>query len=424
MITELIHIGLAGAFLMLPPTAALRVDDPDSRSALLPYGGAPTSLEPAPAGYEPVFVESLNRHGSRALTTPADVDNVLALWRSASSAGALTDLGRRFGHDVRQLHQDNIDLGYGDLSALGATELRGIGRRTAQRLPSLLDADARVDVRTSGADRATDSGRSFAMGLTDEVPGIEIGKPEVDRKHLRFDRDDPNYQRFRATDRETRDALAAVDDLPAATRAAGSLLSRLYEASFVRQIDDPVTQARAIFSLYAIGPAMRQESDVDLDTYLTDREAAALAQVADAHLFYKRGPGISGSNDSFAPASVLLDDFFAAIDERLGGGQVTAVFRFGHAEQVIPLAALLGLPGSNQPAEPRHPFSWDNNPWRGAEVSRLAANIQWIVYDHPAREALVAMLYNERPIPFRDDCRPFAEDGYVFKVSELRRCLL
>ena len=49
--------------------------------------------------------------------------------------------------------------------------------------------------------------------------------------------------------------------------------------------------------------------------------------------------------------------------------------------------------------------------------------MQWIVYDSRTAKPIVAMLYNERSIPFDSACTPIAADSYLYAVDELKSCL-
>ncbi|GGU76094.1 hypothetical protein GCM10010260_05340 [Streptomyces filipinensis] len=80
-------------------------------------------------------------------------------------------------------------------------------------------------------------------------------------------------------------------------------------------------------------------------------------------------------------ADVLLDDFFRQAEaKRAGTSDLGAELRFTHAEEIIPLAALMGLPGSTEPATPGEPYTYGDDSWRGAAVAPLGANIQWDVF--------------------------------------------
>lgn len=211
-----------------------------------------------------------------------------------------------------------------------------------------------------------------------------------------------------------------------------------------KSIKSAVDAAMTLYNLYIIAADMEEENvaphEFDFARYFDGREADAewFAYLLDAEDFYEKGPSLSGHAETYAVAQPLLDDFFAVIDARAAGGDVAATFRFAHAETIIPFAALLKLPGSTvpapdvvAPASVSDVFDYSTNPWRGSQVTPMAANVQWDVVSRagvdPATGAaytpLVRMLYNEREIAFADGCRPVADGSHWVKVTELKRCL-
>jgi hypothetical protein len=121
-------------------------------------------------------------------------------------------------------------------------------------------------------------------------------------------------------------------------------------------------------------------------------------------------------------AGVLLDDLFEQVEaKRAGTSALGAELRFTHAEEIIPLAALMGLPGSTKPATPQQPYTYADNPWRGASVAPLGANIQWDVYEKDGRY-LVRMLYNEKETPFKATCHPISKGSTFYDLNELEHC--
>ncbi|MEV6761592.1 hypothetical protein AB0N16_13275 [Streptomyces sp. NPDC051105] len=91
------------------------------------------------------------------------------------------------------------------------------------------------------------------------------------------------------------------------------------------------------------------------------------------------------------------------------------------ALQIIPLATLMRLPGSEKAATPGRTYTYANNPWRGAEVASLASNIQWDVF-RKGDDYLVRMLYNEKEVAFKAGCKPVSKGSKFYDLDELEKC--
>ncbi|ANJ26527.1 histidine-type phosphatase [Agromyces aureus] len=211
-----------------------------------------------------------------------------------------------------------------------------------------------------------------------------------------------------------------------------------------KSIESSVDAAMTLYNLYIIAVDMQEENVAphafDFNAYFVGHEADAewFAYLLDSEDFYEKGPSLAGHDETYRIARPLLDDFFATIDARIAGGDVAATFRFAHAETIVPFAALLRLPGSTvaapdvaEPATSADVYDYAANPWRGAEVTPMAANVQWDVVTRDgvdpetgaAYTPLVRMLYNEREIAFAAGCTPVAEGSNWVKATELKRCL-
>ncbi|MEU9380910.1 histidine-type phosphatase [Streptomyces sp. NPDC048279] len=405
-------------------------------------GQNPRTYQQAPAGYTAVFTENVSRHGSRSATDGEDGDMVLALWNQAAADNELTPLGRRFGPDVRALEAAMSTLGYGNLSGRGKDELRATAVRLEKRLPGLFSSIAKngekIDVVSSGQGRAVDSGTVFTAALTDADPALKasLGTARTDKDLLYFHKSagGAQYQKWLAGDERLASTLESVTYRPATHRAAARVLGRIFEPAFVRRVVDgefsatasDVTAARAVYNLYAIAPAMSEESPNgggwDFDRYLAPRDAAWFGYLSDAEDFYEKGPSFADSDITYKMAAPLLDDLFRQVEARRDGtSTLGAELRFTHAEEIIPLAALMGLPGSEKPAKPGRTYSYANNPWRGAEVASLASNIQWDVFRR-GDDYLVRMLCNEKEVAFKAGCRPVSKGSRFYDLDELEKC--
>ncbi|MER5193194.1 histidine-type phosphatase [Streptomyces sp. NPDC002755] len=399
-------------------------------------GQSARSYQRPPAGFTPVFTENVSRHGSRSATDGEDADLILALWDKAEAAGRLTGRGEELGPKVRALQAAMAKIGYGNLSGLGKEEIQDTAARTAARLPSLFAGIARdgekIDVVSSGQARATDSANLYAGALADADPALKplIGATRTDKDLLYFHKADGGaaYRDYLANDQRLADTLAKITDQPKTHRAATGVLRRLFKADFVAGISgaDQVAAARAVYNLYAIAPAMSEESPGGkgwgMQRYISASDAAWFGYLSDAEDFYEKGPGFADSDITYRMADVLLDDFFEQAEaKRSGTSTLGAELRFTHAEEIIPLAALMGLPGSTKPVTAAKPYTYASNPWRGADVAPLASNIQWDVYEKNGR-FLVRMLYNEQETSFKAACTPISKGSKFYDLDELERC--
>ncbi|MFJ4045770.1 histidine-type phosphatase [Microbacterium sp. NPDC089987] len=362
--------------------------------------------------------------------------------------------------------------------------------------------DGRIVAQTSGEPRATESGESFLAGFGADDVELEprpellyfhkVENPDgTDKAEGSPERESADaYDEY--IDKQTDDggtiaaAMDYIEDLPRSVEVADELLSGIFTPEFIasigadeehtwfntvdgtedgeivcapgadaaadpdacgdpeKSIESPVDAAMTLYNLYIIAVDMAEENvaphEFDFAQYFEGRETDAewFAYLLDAEDFYEKGPSLTGQTETFDVAQPLLDDFFAAIDERVAGGDVAATFRLGHAETIVPFAALLRLPGSTvaapddtEPSSADHVYDYENNPWRGAEVTPMAANVQWDVVARAGVDPatgidytpLVRMLYNERETAFADGCRPIADGSNWVKVTELKRCL-
>ncbi|WP_427921850.1 histidine-type phosphatase [Streptomyces sp. cg40] len=400
------------------------------------------SYQQAPAGFTPVFTENVSRHGSRSATDGSDGDLILALWNKAEAEGQLTAKGREFGPKTQALEAAMSTIGYGNLSARGKAEIQATATRMAKRLPSLFASIAKnkepIDVVSSGQGRAVDSANLYGAALAQADPDLTslIGSTRTDKDLLYFHKaaGGAAYRDYIANDQRLATTLTSITDQPKTHRAARDVLRKLFKPAFVDRITagefasigTDVEAATAVYNLYAIAPAMSEESPGGkgwgMDRYISARDADWFGYLSDAEDFYEKGPGFADSDITYRMAGVLLDDFFKKVEaKRDGTSDLGAELRFTHAEEIIPLAALMGLPGSTQGVTSEQPYTYATNSWRGAAVAPLGSNIQWDVY-RKGGTYLVRMLYNEKETAFKAGCRPVSKGSKFYDLNELERC--
>ncbi|MBR8342397.1 histidine-type phosphatase [Burkholderia ambifaria] len=192
------------------------------------------------------------------------------------------------------------------------------------------------------------------------------------------------------------------------------------------KIASAVDAANVLYNLLQVAPAMTAETGgVTMEKYLGAEQAQTLAYLQDAEDYYQKGPGIQEANPvTYRMAKVLQDDFFNEVDA-IARGDLTraAKLRFTHAEIVIPFASIMNLKNVFVPTPQAQTYTYANNPWRGDQVSPMAANMQWDVYRNGSR-LIVKMLYNERETDFQAACddAKIAPASHFYDYAGLKRC--
>ncbi|MDT0158128.1 histidine-type phosphatase [Microbacterium sp. ARD32] len=428
------------------PTARTNGNLLGTKAVYEPFQDAST-YQQAPEGYEPVLVEHVGRHGSRLLSSKKYDDLLWQLWQIAEKDGGLTELGEKFGADLQKVIAVHEKIGYGSLSARGAEEHKGIARRVVDRMRPLFDsavADGNpISIVSSGVDRAVDSADSFVAGLEQEDPDLaSVIQPQAEDKALLYFHDsDPAYLEYEDSE-QLESAEDALEEVPEIATAARDVVGKLFTPEFVKRIDDGefdlvdsgkgkkhlesvVDAGSYVYELYVIAPGMAQDADVDMSAYMSDEDAAPFALLSDGGDFYKKGPAFEGSDVTYRMSHVLVDAFLSSVEAVAAGEDAPAAeFRFAHAEEIVPLAALLELPGSTKQQPDDQLFTYDDNPWRGAQVAPMAANIQWDVFRGASDDdIIVRMLYNEQETAFGGACEPMSEGSFFYTAEELSSCL-
>jgi hypothetical protein len=397
------------------------------------------SYQRPPSGYQPVFTENVSRHGSRTLSDSDDGDALLALWKIAQAENALTPRGRGLGPEVQQLLDANAAIGYGLLTASGKQEIADTAVRMERRLPGLFKdvakGSGRIDVVAASQQRTVDSATAFVDGLISTNPKLApaISPVRTDDNLLYFHKSAANqdYQNYVKNDPRVAAAESAARDQPRTHTVARDVLLRSFTPAFVQRLAagdyaaefaDEIDAAEAVYNLDAVTKDMPAEGHWHMDRYISVKDASWFGYLDDVTSFYENGPAFSGDNITYKMANVLLDDMFAQLDaKRDGTSNLAAELRFTHAEEIFPLATLLQLPGSTKQLPAGTVFTYANDPFRGAQIAPMGANIQWDMFKK-GNSYLVRMLYNEKQTAFKASCKPVRKGSYFYDLTALERC--
>lgn len=402
-----------------------------------------SSYSAPPSGYQLVSIQHVARHGSRGLSSPDADDLVLQLWLQAQREQALTPLGKELGAAVVSMLNIHHDLGYGQLSELGRQEHRDMAVRLIQRHAqtlATLPETAAFGVMHSGRSRARDSGEAFVQGwLQVRAEDQQRFQPAFADEHVVYFHSAEGSEGY--DDYKDGPRVAAVMDGylndPRTQSASREILEPLFHPSFIDKLeqgayqfvayddaDDQINNADdaalAIYDLFSIAINLSLENAPDFTRFIPEPTREWLALIDDADSFYGRGPGFADEDISYAAARNLVVDMVRRAEAAAAGNQEFAMFRFTHAQALMPVATWLGLPEATQSADPNLPYSYSNNPWRAAIIAPMGANIQWDVYRNEQGQTLVRMLWNEQETPFAEHCQAYT--GLFYELAELKSC--
>jgi hypothetical protein len=384
-----------------------------------PYVAPVASYTSPPAGFHPVFVNYVGRHGARFMTKPgADVE-ALRLLEAAGKAGGLTKTGWRLNGMVKRLY--DLEKGqYENITLLGAEEQQAIGQRLLNRYPSVFTGKG-MDVVVTYKVRTQQSADAFLRAFSGYGGQRYFSKqPDSLDTVLRFYDLSPAYQRYK----KSTILKAAFDSLDRDRRtgaAAAAVCERVFVAGYRSRLTaaEELRFAGNLYDLYSVLFSLPGEvraaglpkDSVNVGIAFGEEELVWEDFVSGAQDFLEKGPGRDPLGIQVKVAAPLLVDFVRTTDRVVSGGaehsgagkdgdraepagQRDAVLRFTHAEAISPFATLLGIPEASVSVAGIYNYQGH---WRADQIIPLSANIQWIIYSD-GRDWLVKVLLNEREV--------------------------
>lgn len=421
----------------------------------LPYA-APVGRVCVPDSLEVLFVNHVGRHGARFLSSERPVASVRGY---LDGCGGLTDVGRRLRVLCGAL--DSVTGGrWGALDVLGRVEQGGIGERFAERYGGLLSRNDSVCGFSSYVPRCVMSMDEMTHGVVWRNRGVELSTGSGRRFDalVRPFETDSAYLAYRESGEWSRVCRAFEDSVcPAAVvlrlGVRGEvLLERLREDLVRRGVSGGACGLEVALAdtLAGVWPAdwtevcgLTKGRALELagDVYKVVSGAGAVDYGADS-----LGVGVSACwGDYFsareyerlwecgnlrhyltysanglseAPALMargLLGEMTAALEAAAepGYGGPAAVVRFGHAETMMPLLSLMGLPGcryvtSDWGAVAGH--------WRDWDVVPMASNLQQVLCRVKGGGRLYLVTY-------RNECAVGSPEPWPQALMRLRESL-
>ncbi|PSL25948.1 histidine-type phosphatase [Chitinophaga ginsengisoli] len=394
-----------------------------------PYPFKAATYTPPPAGFTPVFVNYVGRHGARFLTKAGVDIKVQALLQEAQRSAALTPLGVQLlamTNRFLTIEQNN----YENISLLGAAEQAGIGERILKNNGPAFKGRG-LDVEVTHKVRTRQSAAAFLTAFKN-YPGdktIHAAPADTAENVLRFYDLSPAYLAFKETP-AVRERADSLERDARTAKVVQALWKKVFTPSFALQREKALTFAQGLYDLYSVQFSIPlemkakgyQPDSINFGIAFDASSLAWLSFINDATDFYEKGPGLDTLGIQVTVAAPLLADFLNSTAAAINGHlQKDAILRFTHAEAISPFATLLGIRAASHPAVAVRQYA---EHWQASGIIPLSANIQWIVYANGGHY-LVKVLLNEREVrlPVKTAHFPYYqwEDVQQYYVDKLRK---
>lgn len=391
-----------------------------------PYPTPAQQYTPPPAGFKPVFVNHVGRHGSRFFTKAGSDQTVLSILDKAQQQKALTPLGIQL-LGMTQLFVTIQKKNYENITGLGKEEQALIAKRMLGNYPDVFKGKG-LEILATHKVRTQQSAAAFLTSFNNYKGNKQSTiVPDSLDTTLRFYDLSKIYQTYKKGTAVSEHIDSLLKDAKTA-QMAKAICKRIFKPGFETE---PINFAIGLYDMYcgrfSLPAEMKQHSypakSMDFSIAFNTQQLKWFDFINGAEDFYEKGAGRDTLGIQATVAAPLLTDFLnstAAIVNHTK--QQDAILRFTHAEAISPFATLMGIPQASVSVASVYQY---NKHWSAANIIPLSANIQWIVYSNGS-EYLVKALLNEQevalPVPafkgpyYRwEDVRSF----YQYKLKEI-----
>ncbi len=355
------------------------------------------ALTPAPAGYEPFYLSSYARHGSRKLHLAEYVEIPLGIFENefVKNRDNITPLGMEVMDKLAAVCND-LSGSLGLLTSAGVQQHKGIAERMYENYPEIFAGrQAAVDCYSTEVQRTMMSMFACNEALLKLNPDITISRSATETDtFLRGQYEKP----YSKTDihRLFEDFIDEYIDLEPSMSKLFNVVPDIDRAQFTR-------------CLYLSG-AIMHGLDIEEKTYLWDvytHDELYELQKGMSYMMYVKTASSPQLGYSTLPSMIpLLKHFMDEADKAIAEGRPCADLRFGHDSYLVPFVSLLGLNGYNKvESDPQKV----DDVWQDYAVAPMAGNVQMVFYRNGTDDLLVKVLHNEveSTIPADTDIFPY-----------------
>lgn len=371
-------------------TVASDYDWNDCQGSAKPYP-APSHAAAYPDSLTPVMINHVGRHGARFPASPKNCDRLRSALKAAQEQATITPTGIELLKLVDKVI-DKVGGQWGALDSLGMAEQQGIAGRMIAAYPELFRNSA-VNAISSYSPRCIMSMDEFThlLARTDNTVELTLESGQRFSPLLRFFDNNTAYTRFRHS-KELKEAYDGFIKSTCPTVQLSLILGTGFDfsAADMSKHDVALAEYAVLSGLEAMG------IHADVNRYLTPQEQNALWSISNMRHYLEH----SSSNLSEIPSAIaapLLRNLIETTDAVVAGEKYAprVMLRFGHAETLMPLLALMRIPECYYLTDNLGSVS---SHWCDFHVVPMAANLQLILFRSRSGAFYVRADLNEVPV--------------------------
>lgn len=361
--------------------------------SMMPYDfSSVDSLPVIPSGYKPIYVSYVARHGARYLSSPKKIEKIKRALTEAAESDNLSQEGAQFLNYISEIESRTGDQ-WGLLSAVGIEEEQRLGEQMAQMLPELFHK-GRVNTVSTFVPRVIMTMYEFNHALERNHKKLEIytASGHQNDSVLYFFDAFKQYDAFRSDGDWQR-----IYDSFLSRHVSAAPAQRLFKG--VKRTD--LEWRKLTMEMYGVVQGNRAAGFEAPTTEWFSEEEYHQCYLASNLVHYLRNTP-NQFDPWCAPATAMLieriiNDADIALSQSTESVPQT-VFSgyFGHAETLLPMLAVMNIPGC------WFPFTnFDNidSKWKLQNITPLAANLAIIFLRNPQGEICVSLRLNGRNTP-------------------------
>ena len=383
-----------------------------------PVDGFP-AITPAPAGYEPFFINHYGRHGSRWLINDNKYAYPLQMLEKGERYGKLTPRGQEVLDILRQVYDASRGR-LGELSDIGAEQHQGIARRMYQNFPQVFQDGAPVVARSTIVIRCI-------LSMQNEVDMLASLNPRLD---ITTDASQATMYYMNYSDSIVKPLRASQADLLKKYREKwinpkGMLKKLFKDQRFAKDsVDNPGKMMLYLMEVTGNMQSHHQFENVNLYDLFSADDIYNVWRYNNASWYITSGETpLTQCRVDYMEANLLRNfiedaDRATTTDDPAPG----ASLRFGHESVVLPLCCLMGLNGADYRTTDLETL---DQHWQTYKIFPMAANIQFVYFRKAGSDDILMLpLLNEREatLPVQTDVAPYyhwsdVRDYFIDKLS-------